>query len=84
MSLEQKYVNHLRQSARSPEQYVCVICKHRTLITGKQAFRTHLDSVHSDEVERSSKEPDFDLERWKETIENRSKETRLVYSPSLW
>jgi hypothetical protein len=72
MSLEQRYVNHLRQSARSQDQYVCAICKHSPII-GKQNFERHLDTTHSDEVERSRKEGNFDLQSWKDTVEAQSK-----------
>lgn len=72
MSLDQRYVTHLREAARSKDQYVCALCKQKSSIAGRQQFREHLES-HSDEIEELSKDPNWDAETWRESIENRSK-----------
>lgn len=77
-ALEQQYVNHLRKAARSNETYVCVLCNHRLANVGKQAFVKHLDSAHSEEVEVSSKDPNFQLSAWRDDIETKSRAAGYV------
>ena len=72
-ALEQQYVNHLRKAARSNETYVCILCKNKLANVAKQTFLKHLESAHSEEVEISSKDPNFELSAWRDDIETRSR-----------
>ena len=77
-TIDQQYVNHLRKNARPSETLTCVLCHQRVAITGKQSYGKHLESIHSADVEQSSKDPNFDRAQWQQDLETRSRAAAYV------
>ena len=50
-SIDQQFVAHLREASKSSEVYVCVLCKARIPNAGKPAFITHIESIHSNDLD---------------------------------
>ncbi|KIW02440.1 hypothetical protein, variant [Verruconis gallopava] len=80
MSLQGQYVRRFQTSARSEELYVCVFCQESFPITEQSTFKTHVENMHSNEVERCRQDPNFDLESWHEAVRSRSRTVRLFSS----
>lgn len=79
MSLDQRYVAHLREAARPADHYTCSLCQQRPPFLSRQEFLEHLES-HSDELEVLCRDPNFDVETWGES--QRSKVKRRNADPT--
>lgn len=82
MSWDARYVAHVRQRARevspSNRQVSCPFCSQRVQGGDSDSFSLHLTQSHSDEIDDHSKDPNWNFEDWKKSLELRAGLTAFV------
>jgi hypothetical protein len=78
MSLDQRYIQHLRRRAKDTESptsaLVCPLCKKPTALRDSSVFSHHLSELHASAIdEESKKNPEWDFEEWKDGLEARAR-----------